>query len=208
MAKQGDWTKVVTPQLKSNMEESARAAYLNGCALREDALSLFAVERYPRAAALAILSEEEFSKAFILLICAGGARWDSNIYQSLRKHSNKQGIAEAMRDHFDWFNENYRRVMEMNRFSLVQHQPATIPSKEKMNELIKKAKSRFAKPIKDYFKQDAFYISVDEDGRLKSTPSSIDKGDAQQCLHESEKFKVVTEVLLGDATGAATWAQL
>jgi AbiV family abortive infection protein len=207
VSKQVGWTKVVTPRLKRNIEESAQAAYLNGCLLHEDAMFLFADERYPRAAALAILAEEEFSKAFVLRICAGQSRWDSNIHTALRKHSTKQGIAEAMRDHFDWFNENYRRVMKMNRFSLVQSQPATVPNKEKMTEIINKAKSRFAKPIRDYLKQAAFYVSVDEDAKPESVPNSVGKDDAQQCLDESEKFKFVVEVLSGDTSGATKWSQ-
>jgi AbiV family abortive infection protein len=205
VSKQAGWKKVVTPQLKRNIEESAQAAYLNGCSLHEDAMCLFAAERYSRAAALAILAEEEFSKAFVLRICADQNRWDSNIYIALRKHSTKQGISEAMRDHFDWFNENYRRVMEINRYSLAQSQPATIPNKEKMTEIINKAKSRFAKPIRDYLKQNAFYVSVDKDAKPKSIPSSIGKKDAQQCLDESEKFKFVVEMLGGDTSGAAKW---
>lgn len=208
MPKQSDWSKSMTTQIKSNMEESARAAYLNGCELHEDAFLLFEAKRFPRSAALSILSEEEFSKAFILLICADQGRWDSNIYKSLRKHPEKQGIAEAMRDHFDWFSRNYSRIMEMNRFSFVQHQPSTIPDEAKMYEIVAKAKSRFSRPIRDYLKQDAFYVSLNEEAKLKSIPASISKEEAQSCLEESAKFKAITEVLLGNPVGAVKRAEL
>lgn len=121
MAKQNEWSKIVTPRIKGNMGESARAAYQNGCALHDDALLLFDGERFPRSAALAILAEEEFSKAFILFISVNQGRWDSNTYKALRQHPQKQGIAEGMRAHFDWFVENLKRVMEINRSSPIQH---------------------------------------------------------------------------------------
>ena len=96
----------------------------------------------------------------------------------------------------------------MNRFSFVEHQPATIPSDEEMNEIVTKAKSRFSKPIRDYLKQDAFYISINEDAKLKSIPASVSKEEAQSCLEESAKFKAITEVLLRDPAGAVKWAGL
>jgi hypothetical protein len=101
VAKQNEWSKIVTPRIKGNMGESARAAYQNGCALHDDALLLFDGERFPRSAALAILAEEEFSKAFILFISVNQGRWDSDIYKALRQHPQKQGIAEGMRAHFE-----------------------------------------------------------------------------------------------------------
>ncbi|MGH9425868.1 MAG: AbiV family abortive infection protein [Terriglobia bacterium] len=208
MAKQSDWTKVVTPSIKNNMKDSAHTAYLNGCDLREDALSLFSIKRYARSAALAILSEEEFCKAFILFTCAGQGRWDSNIYKALRKHSEKQGISEGMRNHFDWFNETYRQFMAEHGSSFTQHQPPIIPSEKRVSELREKVRSRFSKPVRDFLKQDAFYVSLDEDGKVKSTPASISERDAQECLDESEKFKVITEVLLGKATDLTKWAPL
>jgi len=204
--KQNIWTKAVTPQIKSNMQESAHAAYANGCALLEDALFLVTADRYPRATALAILAEEEFSKAFILLVSAMNGRWDSNIFLSLRKHSNKQGISEAMLDYLDWFKQNYQWVMEINRYTLVQAQPDIHPGDEKMEQLYAKAKSRFAKPIRDYLKQDAFYVSIDEDGKPKSIPNSIGKEDALRYLKDSEKFQVVVEMLLGDPNAAKKYA--
>lgn len=206
--KKGEWSKPVTTQIKNNMEESARAAYLNGCALCDDARLLFDAERFARSAALAILAEEEFSKAFILLICVGQGRWDSSIYQALRKHPEKQGVAEGMRIHFDWFLQNYKQVMEMNRFSPVEAQPTVIPSDEKVNEIIQKAKNNFSKPIRDYLKQDALYVSLNEDAKVGSGPSAVGREDAQRCLDESTKFRVITEVLLGDPTGAVKWAGL
>jgi hypothetical protein len=51
-------------------------------------------------------------------------------------------------------------------------------------------------------------VSVDEEAKLKSVPSSIGKDQAKQCLDVAEKFKVVVELLSGDTSGLAKWVQL
>ena len=198
MGKKSEWVVPVTAELRRDMEETARAAYENGCSLRQDATTLFEADRFPRAAALAILAEEEFSKAFILIISAKQGRWDSNIFKALRRHSEKQGISEAMRGYFDWFVSNYRRVMEMNRFTLIPRQTSIYPGHAKMDEIISKAKSRIAKPVKDFLKQDSFYVRCDERAKISCKPDSIGQKEAQSCLDESEAFKLITELALGD----------
>lgn len=198
MGKNGDWVISVTPQLKSDMEDTARAAYENGNDLRQDALTLYESGRHSRAAALAVLAEEEYSKAFILKICAEQGRWDSNIYKALRKHPEKQGISEAMREYFSWYVDNYKRVMEMNRFAFIPVQPSSYPGDEKMTAILSTAKSRLKKPIKDFLKQDSFYVGIDGSAKILSTPSKIGKAEAKSCLDESLVFKIITEILLGD----------
>lgn len=208
MGKKGDWVVQVTPELRQVMEETARATYENGSNLRQDALTLFEACRYPRAAALAILSEEEFSKAFILKICAEQGRWDSNIYKALRRHPKKQGISEAMREYFNWFVDNYKRVMERNRFSFIQMQPSLHPGDEKMDKILSKAKSRFKKPIKDFLKQDSIYVGIDESAKTSSKPDQIGAEEAKICIDESFAFKVITEVLFGDYSNVESWEKL
>jgi AbiV family abortive infection protein len=208
MGSSGDWIKDVTPSLEGNMREAAIAAYRNGLSLREDALILFESERYPRTAALAILSEEEFSKAFILLICINQKRWDSNIFKALRKHSEKQGISEGMRQYFELFVSNYKTVMEMNRFSFIQNTPSHDPSPVELERIVSTAKSRFKKPLKDYLKQDAFYINLSKSAEIISTPCKVGKPEAQECLDESFVFQLITEVALGSGSNVQKWAQL
>jgi len=207
MTPKSDWAIPVTPELRQDMEETGRAAYENGCRLRQDAITLFEAGRFPRAAALAILAEEEFSKAFMLIICAKQGRWDSNIFKALRRHPEKQGISEAMRDYLNWFVAYNKRVMERNQFALIPIPPSIYPDHEKMKALISKAKSRLAKPIKDFLKQDCFYIGYDERAKLSCTPDSIGQKEAQSCLDESEQFKVITELALGDYSNVESFAK-
>ena len=198
MSKKSDWAVPVTPELRQDMEKTSRAAYGNGCSLKQDAITLFEAGRFPRAAALAILAEEEFSKAFMLIICAGQGRWDSNVFKALRKHPEKQGFSEATRGLLDLFVAHNKRVMEMNRCALIPIPLSRYPGHEKMEAIISKAKSRIAKPIKDFLKQDCFYVGYDERAKLSCTPDSIGQKEAQSCLDESEQFKVITELALGE----------
>jgi AbiV family abortive infection protein len=180
------------------MEETARAAYENGCSLRQDAITLFEAARFPRAAALAILAEEEFSKALIIILCSGQPRWDSNIFKALRRHLEKQSLSETMRSYYGWFVANHKRVMERNRFALIPIPFSIYPDHEKMEAIISKGKSYIKKPIKDFLKQDCFYVSCDERAKLSCTPDSIGQKEAQSCLDESDEFREITELAMDD----------
>jgi len=118
MGKKSNWSDKMTPALRIAIQRVAHASYLNACELIKDAMVLRREGRYARAGALTILSEEEFSKAFILLVCLEQNRWDSVIVDALRKHPEKQGVANGMREYMAWLVENYERVMKMNRLPL------------------------------------------------------------------------------------------
>ena len=198
MSKKSDWVVPVTPELRQDMEETVRAAYENGCSLRQDAITLFEARRFPRATALAILAEEEFSKAFMLIICAKQGRWDSNIFKALRRHPEKQGISEAMRGYLDWFIASNKRIMDLNRFALIPIPLSRYPDHGTMEVIISKGKSCLEKPKKDFLKQDCFYIGYDERAKLSCTPDSIGQKEAQSCLDQSEQFRVITELAFDD----------
>jgi len=198
MKKNGDWAKELTPQLKANMRESIKESFNNGESLLEDAEILFKNKRYSRSAALAILSEEEFSKSFILTICLGQGRWDSNIYKALKTHSSKQGISEAVIAHYRWATDNIKKVDAINKVSFLNHEPAVIPDEKKLNELKDIVSSRFKKPIKDHKKQNSFYVSVDKNAKILSTPSDISELDALQTNKEAKDIMSVTKLLMHD----------
>jgi len=198
MTQKDDWSVPVTPELQKNMEETARAAYENGCSLKEDAIILFKADRFPRAAALAILSEEEFSKAFILINCAGQGRWDSNVFKALRRHPEKQGFSEAMRGYSDWFIDCNKWRMEFNKSALIPIALSRYPDRKNLEAIISKGKSHIEKPIKDFLKQDCFYVGYDKRAKISSKPNSISQKEAQIYLDESDKFKALTELAMKD----------
>ncbi len=147
MSKKDDWVVQMTPELRRDMEKTAHAAYENGSNLRQDAVTLFEACRYPRAVALAILAEEEFSKALILKGCAEQGRWDSNLYKALHKHPEKQGISEGIKEYAIWFVGHAKFIEVLNRVSIVQVRPSTHPGDEKMDKILSKVKSIFKKSV-------------------------------------------------------------
>ncbi len=200
MGRKGGWNCQVTPELCHDMETTAHAAYKNGSNLRQDALTLFGACRYPRTVALAILAEEEFSKALILMSCADEkqGKWDSNLHMALRKHPEKQGIVEGIIEHTIWFVNHAKFIEALNRRSLFHVRPSTLPSDDKMNEIKSKVKSYFKKPIRDKLKQDSIYVNIDKFAKASSNPNQFGKEDAKGCLDRSLITEVVTEVALGD----------
>jgi AbiV family abortive infection protein len=199
MAKE-DWVKPVTPKRKLNMEASARAAYENGCQILDDANILFDADRFPRALALAILSDEEFSKAFFLKSCANSGRWDSRIFESLRKHSAKQGVAQAMRDYFEWFKTTNGWRINANGRALIKMPLTFMPSQNEREDINNRAKKTLSKPKRDYLKQDALYVSIDQEAKIVRKPSSIEREHALAAIDEARKFRAVVEASFGDTS--------
>lgn len=194
MSKKGDWSVPVSFELRRNMEETARAAYENGSSLIKDALTLFEAGRFPRAAALAILAGEEFSKSFMLINCAMYNRWDSAIFNALFTHAKKQAFSESLMDFLELCDTRNRRINQINQCQLIPIPFSKYPSKEKIEEVISKGKSRIKKPIKDFLKQDCFFVRCDEKATLQCKPDSIGQNEAQSCLEESEEFRKITKL--------------
>lgn len=196
MSDKEPWIDTMTPELKNVIEQTALASYANACDLLTNAKLLLGANRYARAGALVILSEEEFSKAFTLLICAQQRRWDSVIYDALRRHPKKQGIAAAMRDYFEWFVDNYSCVMKVNQLSFIPATPAILPNRERWEELIATTNRGIKSEKRERYKQSLLYVGFDRKGRITSDPRKIDKDRVNDCFKEAAKFKDVVEIAL------------
>jgi AbiV family abortive infection protein len=198
MSNRETWTDTVTSILKNDIQQAALASYANACDLMKDATILRQENRYARAGALIILSEEEFSKAFILLVCAQQNRWDYVLFDALRRHPKKQGIAAGMREYFVWFVDNYSRVMKMNQFSLVPMTPATLPDQKRWEELITNTSKTIKNEKKERYKQSLLYVGFDRKAKVTSDPRKTDKTKVENCFKEAEKFKEVVEIALSE----------
>ena len=76
-----------------------RACVRNGCALLEDSDHMRDWDRFGTAFALAILAEEEFSKAFLLYLVQDGAiPWTAEVRRAIRNHECKHLLTLLM-DH-------------------------------------------------------------------------------------------------------------
>lgn len=187
--KKDGWSAFVDDRLKKTLTESAQAAYENGRDLGKDARFLFDAHRYARATALAILAEEEFCKAFILIQSVQNERWDAKVYNLLRSHASKQGLAEAVLNLAEW---EKARARIMGGFT------SEYPDEKKAKEIVAAAKKNALKPAKDYLKQDALYVSIFKDGKIKNLPKTISKETAESSLLFTEKFQDHVALLLGD----------
>lgn len=200
-----EWSQEVSAELAARMDSAALACYENGIDLLADAELLFEASRWPRAAAVAILAEEEFSKAFILRVCARERRWDSNIFAALRKHASKQGVAQAMRDWVNLVVSNALRVEEMNKYALIPTPPGLFLSEEDLDPIFDRARQIFRSPQLDYLKQGCFYVNVDKNAGVTKVPRTTSADTARQCLTEAKRFKAALDLMAGDPKALDEW---
>jgi hypothetical protein len=122
------------------------------------------------------------------------SRWDSAIFNALFKHGKKQAFTESMRDLLELCDTRNERINQINQCQLIPIPFSKYHSKEKIDEVISKGKSRIKKPIKDFLKQNCFFVRCDEKATLQCKPNSIGQNEAQSCLEESEEFRKITEL--------------
>jgi AbiV family abortive infection protein len=148
--------------------KSSKIIFDNGCSILEDSRLLFDNGRFPRATTLAILAEEEISKAFICVSTNAIKRWDNIIYSALKTHQKKHTFALSMTEVIDEICKNISR----NRFSFFPLQEINIQSKvdtiSKVN--IKKCDK---KEIVEKLKQKSLYVSIDKDAKISSLPTDV-----------------------------------
>jgi AbiV family abortive infection protein len=90
---------LVMPSPAERLSTSVDACVSNGRNLFEDASLLFNWHRFSTALALAVLAQEEFSKAFILQLVSDSALpWIQPVRQSISRHQCKHLLAIVM----DW----------------------------------------------------------------------------------------------------------
>lgn len=194
-----EWISVVDEEHCARLLKGARAAYENACSLISDAKTLLAAERFPRAGALAILAEEEFSKSFVLCICARDRRWDSAIFQSLTDHGAKQAISQAMLAYWQWLQTNLRRVAELNRFSFIPAQPALFPTQVEWVSMVENARaSNIKKRQRDKLKQRFLYVGIGREAHVIHRPATLSKQATLECIDVASTFKAVTEHALAN----------
>jgi AbiV family abortive infection protein len=196
--KKTEWVAEVTEDLRNKLLASSVAAYESACSLLSDAKILQGAGRYARAGALAILAEEEFAKSFVVCICAGERRWDSEVLVGLRDHGRKQAISQAMLDYWKWVQENMAAVEKMNRFSLTKTTPSVMLSPGDMDALLRRVeKEHVKKRTRDVLKQRMFYVAIGQSGSVIHDPKSITESMAAQCLEATTAFKTISEIALG-----------
>lgn len=141
----------------------------------------------------------------MLRICAGQGRWDSNIYDALRKHSSKQGISQALREWLELVVPNALRVKEMNEHVLIQSQPSMFLASSDLDPIMDRARKTLAKSSRDFLKQDALYVGIDEYASTTSIPSTTTQAVAEACILEARKFRAGLDLMSGDVRALDEW---
>ncbi|UCV14163.1 AbiV family abortive infection protein [Quatrionicoccus australiensis] len=192
-----EWVSTVDDNLSAKLKEASLLSYANACSLLDDAATLYSANRFPRAAALAILAEEEFSKSFVLCVSVQEKRWDSALLRGLRDHAPKQAIAKAMRTYAEWVKINEQRVAAMNQYSLIPALSSRIPTDEEMSEMFEEIKTTHIKRrSKDRQKQNFLYVAIARDGSTSNNPSSTTKDESKSHLDSTQEFKLISEHML------------
>lgn len=166
------WQKEVTPQIKQNLMQSAKACITNGNSLLSDAELLLENERYARAASLAVLAVEEYGKALHLAACVTIERWDTVLYKGISQHNSKQVYAEVLlslpedliEDLFEKF--GYGSIA-VTLTKISDHK------KRLTDHVVAIAKKTQKKPLMDKLKQKGFYVDISVNATVKSEPDSI-----------------------------------
>jgi len=194
----------------------------NGKRLLEDSEYLYNFDRFSTANALAILSQEEFAKAYIVKLVQDGAiPWCDEILRATRDHHCKQLMSIIMEYLFTpWEDKN--KLLERDKKIKENIQDFLLPRKvaDALNifchEKVGRWKSsswcwaedpKYDKGAKkvwegkiEKIKQDSIYVSISKEGKI----SKIPKDDREATKKSIELAKVLEEVATGQDVFAFT----
>jgi AbiV family abortive infection protein len=191
-------------------QQALRECVRNGCSLLEDAEYLRDWEKHGTAYAIAILAEEEFSKAFLLyLIQDNVIPWTPEIRRAIRNHECKHLLSILM-DHLAekgeyWWSQTIdqrinapdeplpgRLVAAINLFRHDKIGRFHSPSWDVLEPGdYDSATKKISEGSVDRAKQSAIYVNIASDGTTLTTPRAV---SAAQSAAEIERAKRIKEL--------------
>lgn len=203
--------------LASVQPEAIAACLQNGERLLEETYDL--EFRNPPATRLflAMISQEEFAKAFILILIQRNLiPFSRAVHRAINDHVCKQLMGMIM-DYMimDWETIEEARAMIARDLDLGDRLPADVGSAleifayEKIGRWTKNnwvwaedpnydpAAKRIAQGKQDRRKQDALYVRIGVDGRLSSTPANITDEDVRIELQRARNYRSFVQSALG-----------
>lgn len=185
------------------------ASLVNADRLFDDAKSLYECDRFPTSYALAILAEEEYSKAMLLsLVNAGAIPWSLDVRRALHDHVCKQLVTVIL----DYLSQDIELVLLRYMPSKKDQLPVIFPSDvldaihlicheripreydrswiEPTDRPIENGVNIIAKGLFDRKKQDAIYVGIGGAGEIISQPSQITSEVAKSEIDRCERFGV------------------
>lgn len=182
----------------------------NGCLLLEDAEYLQDWERHGTACAVAILAEEEFSKAFLLYLVQDAViPWTPEIRRAIRNHECKHLLAILMdhlaeRGEFWWSHTLDQRLNTPDEplpgklvaaINLFRHDKVGRFHSQSWDVLepgdYDPATKKVADGSIDRAKQSSIYVNIASDGATLTTPRAV---SATQSAAEIERAKRIKEM--------------
>jgi AbiV family abortive infection protein len=163
----------------------------NGKRLLDDAQLLFDFGRVPSAYAISMLSQEEFAKAFILLLVKDGAiPWNREIWKSTQDHTCKQLLIVVMEylnptieEFIDWVkSDNLERPFTpsvADAINIYRHEKVRrwqnanwVWAEETRYDA---TASKIARGVIEKRKQNALYVRLTKTSDIACLPSSVTK---------------------------------
>lgn len=191
-------------------ENSALRVLENGERLLDDAEDLFDREKYPTSFALAIIAQEEFSKAFIFhLISKDILKWNPFIKRAVKDHHSKQLIGLVLdllsppnEDILNLlvsgkYEEYYRKAfdaIQILRYQKFDRRESSNHTNMELQDFHKDSIS-ILKGKLEKEKQDSIYVKISQKGEVIFDPNLIDEIRAQKMIYRAQGFAAINRVV-------------
>ncbi len=191
------WYADFNKELAEHILNSIKITVQNANDLLDEANILFDNSRFARAAALAILSEEEFAKSILMKECVQAKAWNSFYYNILKQHPEKQAISE----YISFILSKIKEVIEQNQFRTIPLPivstifPESVEIQEFREDL---QKNTIKKKKRDIYKQSMFYVNIGKTAILTKSPREVSLKEAAICLDQADKLKEITRFIHED----------
>ncbi len=191
-------------------QQALRECVRNGCSLLEDAEYLRDWDKHGTAYALAILAEEEFSKAFLLYLIQDNAiPWSTEIQRAIRNHECKHLLAILMehlaeKGEYWWSQALDQRIKAPDEplpkrliaaINLFRHDKIGrfhSPSWDVLEPIdYDSATKKVSQGSVERAKQSAIYVNIASDGSTLTTPRTV---SSTQSATEIERAKRIKEM--------------
>lgn len=187
----------------------------NGHRLVADAELLRDFERHPTAFAVAVLAEEEFAKAFLLVLVSEGViPWTPEVRRSLYSHECKHLIGVVV----EWLGPPWEEQHRRLRAFIPEEKAPAIPRDVAVainilrHEKIERMRTGYAWPdpeddglsrkiaegLRDRAKQRALYVGVTQTGWVESLPNKVTREEATAELERAKQYGAFAEDAFGD----------
>lgn len=197
-----------------NLITAIQTCIKNGHRLVEDAELLRDFERYPTALAVAVLAEEEFAKAFLLvLVNESVIPWTPEVRRSLYSHECKHLVGVLV----EWLGPPWEEQHRRLQASIAGEEAASIPHDVAVAinilryEKIERMRTGYAWPepednglsrkiaegLRDRAKQQALYVGVTQTGSVESLPSKVIQEEASAELDRAKQYGEFAEDAFG-----------